>query len=277
MKPFFAPFALVFALLVATSALAEKADVPITMQVAGRNVVVTPPEAACSYDRANPVDAQILYYLEKGLKDYNQLVLAFADCKDLDATRTGKQQTTGDYGQIMFPLSDKDMLDLTRTELVSKLTDIYRTNTGAFDEGLQKGTEILKSITSDTLKINNSRVLGVIRSDPDLVQIGMMQSIQTPEKAVLVLGVITATKLGVPVTINLYHPSSGADNDKALHELSIRSAAYARRLIALNPDTALPHADERREDSKHILGLVLGALLIVGAVIGLCYKKRKAP
>jgi hypothetical protein len=238
---------------------------PITALVEGRTLLLEPPQNTCVYDKSNPADAKILDLTQKSVEGTNQLVLAFADCRDLEAVRAGREAKTGYYGQIMFSTFQKNELDTSRAEFVSKMTDYFKTSTGVFEEKEKEVSDIVKNLTHDTLKINNSRILGVIRSDPDFVQVGMMQSLQTPQKAMFIVGVITSTKLGTPININLYHPSNGADSSQVMHDLSERSAAYARRLIALNPDAAmLPHADERVEDSHHWMGIIAGMLTLLG-------------
>jgi hypothetical protein len=276
MKLWFVSAALCVA-LASKAAFAEGNGAPVTVQVEGSNVTLAPPENACAYDKANPMDAKALQVLEKAMRGANEVIFAFADCRDIEAMRAGREQTTGDYGQIMFPTVLKRDLDLSRREFVDRMTDFFKAHGGIFDESGQTFAQTQKALAASGMRINNSRILGVIHSDPDLMQVGMMQSIQTRQRAGMVIGVITATKLGVPVTVNFYHPSSGADSEKVLHDLSERAAAYARRLIALNPDTVLPHADERGEDRYRALGMSLGVLMVLGAVIAIVRMRRKAP
>ena len=258
------------------AAAAAPAPVPQTVDVEGRSNVVVAPDGGCSYDRAQPQEAKILDTLEHNMNGVNKVLLAFAECRDLESFRAGKELNTGDYGQIMFPLDLKTLWDEPRGSFVRQMTDYYKANAGMFDETGKEFTEKSKSQQTGGPKINNTRIMGVIHDEADLLQIGLMQSMQKDDKAFFILGVTTITKLGVPVSINMYRQASGASNEKELHALSERAAAYARKLIALNPDSALIHADERSESPERRIGRFI-LLFAVLAMAGFVWRrKRKA-
>lgn len=261
---------------------------PVTVQVEGRDVKLVPPEGSCAYDRRQSVaDGNVLDLLAKGMEGTNQLLMGFADCKDLATARAGHKYNPTYYGQVLFPLSAKDSMELGRPQFATHMADAYQQNMSSVEDGLRDASQRLRTLLNDRLQINGSKVLGVVHDNPDMVQLSVMQSVQTADRAIIIIGVTTTTKAGVPISINLYHPTTGADSEAVLRDLSQRGAAYARQLIALNPETApvhpdnaLPHADERAQGTGYavLTGALLGAFVVItmGAIFMLIQKRRRA-
>jgi hypothetical protein len=263
-------------LLVAVSVSHAENAPPVTVSVSGQDISLLLPEGACAYDRSNPLDARIIDMLEKANQGYNQVLLAFVDCNDLKSLHLGKQAVpTGDYGQILFPSHGQDVQDIARTEYVKKATDVYRNDAGVYEQGTGKAKDILKSVTNGELKVSGSKMLGVIRTDPDFVQIGMLQTLEAGDTSLPLAAVITSTKLNMPVTINLYHTYT---DDASLNALADRAAGYTRRLIALNPEkpglSTLRELPGLSSGWKEILfGGLVGA--VFGGIVQAIYNRRK--
>ncbi len=247
-------------------------NVPATIAIAGTTLSAIPPDGACAYDELNLVDRQLIEVMKKGNEGYNNVLYMFSSCKDLGAMRSGAYtMATGDYGQILSPVHVQGAERLSRVDYVRKVAEYYRQNPDIFDKATDKAKDAFKSATNDSVKLSGVKRLGILKSEPDFVSVGLLETVEQGGKSVVVAGVVTTTKLNVPVTINLYYPYT---DEKSLTALAERAATYARKLVALNPDNTRSSSIDLGESmNAGVIGAIMGGL--VGIVYKL-FRKRKS-
>jgi hypothetical protein len=218
-------------LLPATQALAD----PVTVQAAGKKMLLILPEKACAYDPQSKYDAGVLETIKKA-NPKDQLLLAFADCDALKLRRDGKKPASpGYFGQILSNEEEQEAADVyTREAYVKAAAERYDAQSP--EKNMEEGEQVVKAMAGGGKDAAKAPVNGIIRKDKDFIQVvvigtGTMPGGETQN----IVNIVTLTKLGVPVSIYLGRPVTAG---MTLGELSRHAEIYTRELLGLNPESS---------------------------------------
>jgi hypothetical protein len=71
-----------------------------TITLLGRSVEIVIPSGYCEFSN-HPADAEMVRRLRDGIGDSNQIIVLFADCRELEKFRRVKGAMLDNYGQIL--------------------------------------------------------------------------------------------------------------------------------------------------------------------------------
>lgn len=173
------------------------------------------PEGHCAMTRDNPSDRRLIELVEKGTANKNEVVLAFADCEQLDAWHTGQRQYLDDFGQYQTLAAAKNQ-DLTANAaaLIKQVCDSQRRNgDNLFDDVVGKvNTELQKH--SEAMSVNQMKFLGVYSESSRQCSGSFIQKVTTEDGSPKTLFGINTTAIlrGKVVYLNMYTRYEGEDS-----------------------------------------------------------------
>lgn len=193
------------AFIVAAAVAMPAAAQTIRVKVEGASIALTLPAGHCRLERAKKQDRFILETVERVVAKTNRVLAAFADCAELAAFRAGQQQSLDNYGQYMTPRRD-GRTKLAPAAFAQQMTEFLKS----------QGAEVLRGAEADTrerigtlrigIKIGETHMLGVLRTDERASYLGIVQNIKLQDGTnkhqvgVTAAGVVK----GRIVTLNLY-------------------------------------------------------------------------
>jgi hypothetical protein len=71
-----------------------------TVTLLGRSVEIVIPNGYCEFGN-HPADVEMVRRVREGIGNANQIIVLFADCKELEKFRRGKGSMLDNYGQIL--------------------------------------------------------------------------------------------------------------------------------------------------------------------------------
>ena len=204
-------------LIVAISCLLPTATRSETVQAAiGDQTLALPlPEGHCALTRDNPSDRRLIELVENGTGKKNEVVLAFADCQQLDAWHTGKQQYLDDFGQYQTLVAAKDQnLGANAAALIKQVCDAQRNNgEGLFDDVVGKVNEELEK-RQEAMSVNEMKFLGIYSETSRQCSGSFIQKVTTESGTSKTLFGINTTAIlrGKVVYLNIYTRYEGEDS-----------------------------------------------------------------
>lgn len=214
-------------ILVVTACVAAAQDV----KIGSTSIKLLPPQDQCEVSDQKGNEARLLGKLRELLAGRNQLLAAYADCRQLADLRSGKRTTFDDFAQYMAPTNVLN--EIVPAHAISKLCALMRTR------GDQSLATIAQNRTSDIermfpgLKMNEIKFLGVLTEEPSACYTGQLQKMTTEQGAEKVQVTVVATVMlkGKLFTYQQYGPYRGSDT---ISDLLRKHRASVAALIAVN-------------------------------------------
>jgi hypothetical protein len=220
--------ALAFFLVLLAAAPAPAQTVRVKAE--GTSLTLTLPAGHCPLERANPSDRKIIVAVERLSQKANRVLVSFADCTERGAFRAGTQTYLDNFGQYMMPRKDA-RTKLAPAAFAQQLSDYFKS----------QGAEMLRGADADTrerigtlklgIRVGESRILGVLRTDERAVYLGLVQSLSADDGASKLQVGVTASGVvkGRVVILNLFSRFSegpiGAETAIKLLEKSTQTYA----------------------------------------------------
>lgn len=185
-----------------------------TLTLAGKTVVLEPPQGYCALDAARPQEAELIAFNEKMQQPRNHVIMQLADCEELAEFRAGKRQNFDKYGQYFTPISDgavKLVTGYARADfLADAAKELPKLDSGALvDEVTKKARE---NAGADVAGV---KFLGVLKQDDAGVYMGIAfgnLSVGNQSLAGSSMGVVGLTLVNeVSVSLGLYRANVGPE------------------------------------------------------------------
>jgi hypothetical protein len=182
--------------LVALAAIADAA--PTTLL--GRTIEAVIPGGYCEAGK-HPADAELARRTIEGIGDSNQVLVLFANCKELEEFRRGKRFFLDNYGQILLQKPKGQLRALkgvTRPEFISKMA-----GRADFSEAFNKAEVRIRQFEPSYQSMEN---LGPLGADANGLYIGLLLAMTgntpQPRRIVGVAGMTLVKEM--PATVNIY-------------------------------------------------------------------------
>jgi hypothetical protein len=168
--------------IAAFSSLNAQGPRELTVSIGGRQVKLVLDPDQCQLDRNNPSDRRVYDLVERGLAGQNELLLAAADCDQIPPWRSGARPTLDDFTQVQIGLQYRTH-DLTGREAESVKEICAALNKGgeALVTGPMNAVRERFNKTSDSVKLNESQFVGVVREDPEACYASILQRVRTDQ------------------------------------------------------------------------------------------------
>jgi hypothetical protein len=179
----------------------------VTVDIGGVKVALAPPAGHCVKDRSNPADRELIENVERAVAGQNRMLLGFAECGQLEELRERKRSALDNFGQYMTPLShERQVLNMTHAQYVAEMGRVFR----------QQGLTMWTAQESDVkqrlegavagLKLGETKMLGVLKSDARAVYIGVVLPVRLPDGSDKRLVGVFSTGLvkGKMINLNVY-------------------------------------------------------------------------
>ena len=197
------------ALSIVVGALSTAAAKDARIDAASLNL--PPPTGYCELTEQQPSDARMIKLVSDLLAGRNELLAMSADCRQLQNWRTGRQPVLDDYVQYQTLVATKGS-NFARAEAVKKICAQVRAEgekmvAGAAQEVNRRLENVVKEI-----KINESRLVGVLAEDADVCYFATAQKMKTEagaDKTQLIINAVTVIK-GKILYYYLFSPYSDA-------------------------------------------------------------------
>jgi hypothetical protein len=200
----------------------------VRVNVGGAPVRLVLPAGHCALERRNAVDRQVIQNVERVTRGSNRVLVAFVECGQRAEMRAGRRTVLDDYGQYMTPTRG-GRIDMAPAAFAQRMTEELKS----------KGAELIQGAEADTreriagmklgVRMGESRVLGVLRTDERASYLGIVQNLSLPDgTAKLQVGVSAfGLQNNRMVSLNLYarfdEGAGGANTTLRLLEESTRT------------------------------------------------------
>ncbi len=166
----------------ASYAAAQGRDV--TVSVGERAVVLVVDPDQCELDRNHPSDSRVYDLVERGLAGNNELLMAAADCTQLNAWRSGSRPTLDDFTQVQVGLQFRDQeLRGRETETPKEICTALRQQGDSLLSGPVGAVRDRFNQMSDTVKLNETKFIGVVHEEPGGCYASLVQRVRTEQGA----------------------------------------------------------------------------------------------
>jgi len=226
--------AFVLPALLLTACLESRPDSDILINVGGTELGLALPAGFCKLDKSNPNDSRLIGMIRKMNRGRGTLYLSVANCVQLKAWRAGQMKTLDDYGFIMVPRrairkkirTSRAAFVKTMERQLNKVTERRRRKIKA---NMRRRVRALNT----TLRLNQTRILGVLKADDTAVHVGVMQKLQTEygDKKTIV-GSFGATLVRKKVLfVYLYTKMQGQESIRAVQSAEEK---WLRAIVDIN-------------------------------------------
>lgn len=193
----------------------------------GRTIEAVIPTGYCEVGK-HPADAELVRRTIEGIGDLNQVLVLFANCKELEEFRHGKRSFLNNYGQILVQKPKGQLRALkgvTRPEFISKMA-----GRADFSESLKKAEVRIRQFEPSYQSMEN---LGLLGTDANGLYIGLLLAMTgdtpQPRRIVGVVGMTLVKEL--PASVNLYQ---GYKASPDLAALLVRQKAAMNAFVQAN-------------------------------------------
>jgi hypothetical protein len=190
-----------------------------------------PPTGYCELTEQQPSDARMIKIVSDLLAGRNELLAMSADCRQLQNWRTGTQPVLDDYAQYQTLVAAKDA-NLSRADTVKRsCAQLRAEGEKMVAGGAQEVNKRLEAVLKE-IKINESRLVGVLAEDADACYFALLQKMKTEagtDKTQLIMTAVTIIK-GKILYYYLYTPYRDAGTvNSALdrHKTNVAAALKA--------------------------------------------------
>lgn len=172
--------AFVLPALLLTACFDSRPDSEHIVNVGGTEIGLTLPAGFCKLDKSNPNDARLIGMIGKMNRGRGNLYLSVAHCEQLKAWRAGRMKTLDDYGFVMVPRkairrkirTSRARFVKTMEKQLNRVTDLRRR---AIKASMRRRVRSLNT----SLRLNQTKILGVLKADDVAVHVGVLQKLQT--------------------------------------------------------------------------------------------------
>lgn len=155
-----------------------------TVSIGGQEVILVVDPDQCLLERDHPSDKRVYELVERGLAGQNELLLATADCDQIEPWRNGTRPTLDDFAQVQVGLAHRTRNLAGREEATSKeICTALRKGGDALITGPVEVVRERFNKASDTVKLNETQFVGVVHEDPDACYASILQRIRTEQGA----------------------------------------------------------------------------------------------
>ncbi len=153
-----------------------------TVSIGGQDVILLVDPDQCLLERNHPSDQRVYDLVERGLAGQNELLLATADCDQIEPWRNGTRPTLDDFAQVQVGLAHRTRNLAGREEATSKeICTALRKGGDALITGPVEVVRERFNKASDTVKLNETQFVGVVHEDPDACYASILQRIRTEQ------------------------------------------------------------------------------------------------
>lgn len=216
-----APLVFLFALFVLEAEAA-------TVNLLGSSIEAAIPTGYCEVG-AHPAEAEIVSRTREGIGNSNQILVMFADCKELADFRKGRRTMLDNYGQILAQTPKGQLHALkgvSRSEYIQKMSGQVK----KFPESLKKAETRLKQFIPG-LQLGEN--LGILSTDSNGLYVGLLMTMADdtgrPRPIIGVVGMTLVRELSI--TINLYRAYG---NSPDLRGLLARQQSATASFVRVN-------------------------------------------
>lgn len=153
-----------------------------TASIGGQEVILVVDPDQCLLERDHPSDKRVYELVERGLAGQNELLLATADCDQIEPWRNGTRPTLDDFAQVQVGLAHRTRNLAGREEATSKeICTALRKSGDALITGPVEVVRERFNKASDTVKLNETQFVGVVHEDADACYASILQRIRTEQ------------------------------------------------------------------------------------------------
>ena len=215
-------FASVLYCAVASSALADEAMI-------GKAKIALPvPEGQCKMETSNPSDAAMIAAIKRGLEGHNILLAMYTECNELKDWHEGKRKLLDNFVQVqtLEAYADRE-LPMTPEQAAKDVCDSMRADGAAIAPDLRKDLDSGIARISKSIKLNETRLLGVLAEEPRVCYAGLVEKLSTEAGSEKVIVAVYGTTLlkGKVIYHYLFAPDAGAGTAEKLLEAEKRHVA----------------------------------------------------
>lgn len=166
--------------LLLTGCLESRPDSEILIDVGGTELGLALPAGFCKLDTSNANDARLIGMIKKMNRGRGTLYLSVANCEQLKAWRAGRMRTLDDYGFIMVPRKAiRGKIRTSRAKFVKAMERRLNQMTDRRRRAMKASMRRRVRALNTTLRLNQTKILGVLKADDTAVHVGVMQKLQT--------------------------------------------------------------------------------------------------
>lgn len=193
-------------------------------------IAFSPPPGYCTFDPAEPLDAEFVDVMEQALGTDTRILAAFAECTQLSVWRKGLISSLQDYGFLTTQRTDEahHMPEPRRAVVATLARALAQADIEAEANRVRERGEGLTAA-----RLGQTERLGVLHADGDAVYFGLVAAVATAEGRVhdaLEIGAMTLLN-GRIVSYLLYGAFAGAPSVEAMLAVQRQNMA---RLIGTN-------------------------------------------
>lgn len=153
-----------------------------TASIGGQEVILVVDPDQCLLERDHPSDKRVYELVERGLAGQNELLLATADCDQIEPWRNGTRPTLDDFAQVQVGLAHRTRNLAGREDATSKeICTALRKGGDALITGPVEVVRERFNKASDTVKLNETQFVGVVHEDVDACYASILQRIRTEQ------------------------------------------------------------------------------------------------
>jgi hypothetical protein len=179
-------------------ALSVKFAGAATVNVAGRSLVLDPPQGYCQTDK-NKAERPIVESLEKGAGPGTIVLMVFARCDELESLRIGKMKNLQHYGQYMAvpvggPRVTPQPAGVIRADFIANIA-------ASIESPAQKMPDQYPDLAA-----GQSKSIGLLDKDPNAAYVAALQGFKAPSGDTLKIASVAAITLinGIVVNTDLF-------------------------------------------------------------------------
>ncbi|MEI6610313.1 MAG: hypothetical protein WCO53_11300 [Deltaproteobacteria bacterium] len=183
-------------LITMLSAVAEAA----TVNLLGRTIEIVIPAGHCEVG-GHPAEAELVRRTKEGIGNSNQILVLFAECKELEDFRRGRRTMMDNYGQILVQTPKGQLRAIKGVSRAKYIQEISAKSNWA--DAFKKAEARVKQHSPGYQSQEN---LGLISTDANGLYMGMLGTLTDdkgrPRQIIGVVGMTLVKELSI--SINLY-------------------------------------------------------------------------
>lgn len=241
------------------------------------DITFEPPKGYCALDPKQPSEQRIIEAQKALQAAYNEVVVVYADCADLDNARAGKTKQLENLGTFQIAKQNGQVSAVSGYSRASYIQEVSKSAPQIdANQIFSQVNDRSKNLGSGTL---NSNKFGLLEYDQSAVYFGGVVTATLPDGRIMQKISVNASTLinALPVAISIGRPSAGEDDLKALIAQQHENIAALLQANAATDTTAVNPQGGGFDWKQVLIAAVVGAL--IGLVVGLVRwtsKKRAA-
>jgi hypothetical protein len=138
------------------------------------------PKAYCLLKSSEPSDRILIKYSEDVNREINKVLMVFADCSQLKSWRIGELPNLDDYGYVLAPKSlINNKLNMSISSYLFEMRKVFEKKAVRFPNKTTEKIGVFLDKHFPTLKLNETKNLGILSQDNNALYRGLLQHIQT--------------------------------------------------------------------------------------------------